>query len=112
MYGRGDYPPMQHPYWEHAGNGHPVVWMLFFLLLAVLVGVIAAFIFRRLAARQAGALRFVPALGGPAADALGIVRLRYARGEIDREQFLQATADLGGSGGDTAAEPPFDAPTA
>lgn len=111
MYGRGGYPPMQHPYWEHAGNGHPVVWLFFFLLLAVVVGVAAAFMFRRRAAHRVGALRLVPAAGGPAADALGIVRLRYARGEIDREQFLQATADLGGSGGDPTAEPPA-APTA
>ena len=29
-------------------------------------------------------------------DALELLRLRYARGEIDRETFLQTNADLGG----------------
>ena len=112
MYGRGGYPPMQNPYWEHAGNGHPFLWLLFFIVLAVVVGLVAAFVFRRLAGRQGGALRLAPAAGGQAADALGVVSMRYARGEIDREQFLQATADLGGSGGYPTAEPPPDAPTA
>lgn len=102
---------MEHPYWEHAGNGHPFLWLLFFIVLAVVVGLVAALVFRWLARRQVGALRFAPAAGGSAADALGVVRLRYARGEIDREQFLQTTADLGGTGTYPVAEHPPDAPT-
>jgi len=89
------------PYWEHASHGHPVAWILLFLLLAVVVGFVAAYVFRWLARRQGYPL--TPAAAGPAQDVLGIVRLRYARGEIDREQFLQTTADLGGA---PAAEPP------
>jgi len=38
--------------------------------------------------------------------------MRYARGEIDRDQFLQTAADLGGAGTYPVAEPPPDAPTA
>jgi putative membrane protein len=101
---------MGHPYWEHAGNGHPFLWFLFFLLLAVVVGLVAAFVLRRLGDRPGRALPFQPAALGPPEDALGIVRMRYARGEIDREQFLQTTADLGGAGGYPVAEPPPGAP--
>jgi hypothetical protein len=38
--------------------------------------------------------------------------MRYARGEIDRDQFLQTTADLGGTATGPVAEPPPGAPTA
>jgi uncharacterized membrane protein len=113
MDGRGDHSPMQYPYWEHAGHGHPFGWLLLFLLLALVVGVVAAFVFRWRAGRQGGTLRLAPAAARPADDALGIVRLRYARGEIDRDQFLQASTDLGGGGTYPVAEPPpDDAPTA
>ena len=111
MDGRG-YDHMQ-PYWEHAGHGHPVAWVLFLILLAIVVGVVSALVLRWLAGRSTVGAQPVLATGGAVADhALGLVRLRYARGEIDREQFLQATADLGGPAGFPAAGPPPDAPTA
>jgi uncharacterized membrane protein len=111
MYWRGGNPPEDYPYyWEHAGHGHPFWWLVMFLLFALLVGVAAALAFRWLAGRQARAVPLAPAVAGVGDDALGIVRLRYARGEIDRDQFLQATADLGG--GPSPAEPPPEAPTA
>jgi uncharacterized membrane protein len=109
---------MQHyPYWEHAGHGgHAFGWLLGLLLFALLVGVIAGLVARWLARREANAVTPVPAAAvagpGPGDDALGLVRLRYARGEIDREQFLQASADLGGVGGYPVAGRPPDAPTA
>jgi uncharacterized membrane protein len=34
----------------------------------------------------------------PGENSQELVRLRYARGEIDRETFLQVSQDLGGSG--------------
>jgi uncharacterized membrane protein len=37
-------------------------------------------------------------------EALAALRLRYARGEITREEFLQANQDLGG--GSLLPEPP------
>jgi uncharacterized membrane protein len=99
----------QHPYWQHAGHGHPFLWLLFLVIFAFLVGAVAIIAARRLAGRPQGFARFAPA--GPAEDALSIVRMRYARGEIDRDQFLQATADLGGTANAPVAEPPPDAPT-
>jgi uncharacterized membrane protein len=109
MFGRGDQPPTQYPYWEHTGHGdHGWEWLVALVLFALIVGVVAALVVRWLAARQARAqaLPLVPAAVGPADDALGTVRMRYARGEIDREQFLQATADLGGAGPYPVAEQP------
>ncbi len=104
------------PYWEHASNGHSFVWLLLLLIVALVAGVVAALVFRRLADRRPGTLRLAPA-GGPVEDVLGVVRLRYARGEIEREQFLQTVSDLGGAGAypsveQPTAEHPPDAPTA
>jgi len=111
MFGPGGYPPMQQHYVVHASGGHPVLWVLFFVLLALLVGIVSALVFHWLARRRMGTLRLAPAAAGPAADALAVVRMRYARGEIDRDQYLQTTTDLSG-GGYPAAEPPPDAPAA
>jgi putative membrane protein len=81
----------------HGGDGpHVVAWLLLVLLLALVVGLVVV-----LAARWGGLERrsAVPALGGskPGADAQELVRLRYARGEIDRETFLQVSQDLAGT---------------
>ncbi|HEY3921594.1 MAG TPA: SHOCT domain-containing protein [Gaiellaceae bacterium] len=102
MYGRG-YPGFA-PYAGHAHNGHPFLWLLFLVVLVIVVGFVAAFVFRWLAGRRTGWLRPVAVAGAPS-EALDIVRLRYARGEIDREQFLQASADLGGQAAWPATEP-------
>jgi putative membrane protein len=104
MFERDDPRIYDSSYWEHSGNGHAFWWFLMFLLLAVLVGVVAALVFRWLAGRQAAAVPLAPAALGPADDALGLVRMRYARGEIDRDQFLQTSADLGGQ--PPPAQPP------
>jgi len=96
-----------YPYWEHAGHGHPFLWFLTALLFALLVAAVVVLVVRWLAERRAPAAPLGPTAGS-AADALAVVRMRYARGEIDREQFLQASADLGGG----YPVPPPDAPTA
>ncbi len=78
------------PQHDHRGVGFFVLIVLLFAL-AALVGYVVA----RFAAGRA----VRPAAAGPAAGAdepLALLRLRYARGEIDRETFLQTSADLGG----------------
>ena len=40
-------------------------------------------------------------VAGPLDNAVDVVRMRYAKGEIDRDDFLRISADLGG-----APEPP------
>lgn len=105
MDGRGHQLPAQYPYWEHAGHsGHGLEWLIGLLLLALVVAVVTTLIVRWLAGSQARALPLVPAAAGQADDALRVVRLRYARGEIDREQFLQTTSDLGGAEAHPVAE--------
>ncbi|MBV8081188.1 MAG: hypothetical protein JO186_12540 [Actinobacteria bacterium] len=82
------------PYFEHAHHGNPLGWIVAFVLFALLFAAAAALLARWLAGRQVAA---TAGAAPAAADALAVVRMRYARGEIDREQFLQASADLGGA---------------
>lgn len=85
-----------HDYYMHGGDGpHVFAWFLLVLLLALLVGLIVV-----LAGRWGGTRR-VSAAPAPVGSKTGedpqeLVRLRYARGEIDRETFLQVSQDLGG----------------
>jgi putative membrane protein len=78
------------------GNGFAFRWIALFMFLAFLA-LIALGV--ALLWRQWGS-------GGSAKsrdDALDAVRMRYARGEMTREEFLQAHEDLGGG---TAPTPP------
>jgi uncharacterized membrane protein len=78
-------------YADH-GDPHLLGWLIFAALLALLVlAVVYAF------TRMGVGTRPRVALGGPAHadDALGVLRLRYARGELTREDYLQASEDLG-----------------
>lgn len=81
-----------HGYYYDSGPGL-LGWLIFAILVALLVVAVYA----------AGAhlARPEPArtLAAPAAaeEPLALLRLRYARGEISRDDFLQASADLGGS---------------
>ena len=79
---------------EHLYGGTPwFAWFLLALLLVVLIG-LAVFVFSRLAGSHAP--RLLPAVGpAPADDPLTVLRLRYARGEIARDEFVQTSKDLG-----------------
>lgn len=76
----------------HGHEGTPVLhWLVPLLFLAVLVG-FGIWMVLRLGQRPV-------APAGPAAasldPALAELRLRYARGEVDRDQYLRLAADLG-----------------
>jgi putative membrane protein len=74
---------------DHGHRGLGFVLLIVLLIgLAALIGYFAA----RFAARGHAAQVAAPAGDEP----LALLRLRYARGEIDRETFLQTSADLGG----------------
>ena len=92
----------QHPYMNHGevfvrhSDGHGglgfVLLVVFTIVLAALIGyVVARLAFGHRTAPVAASV--TRPLGD---DPLALVRLRYARGEIDRETFLQTSADLGG----------------
>jgi putative membrane protein len=92
---------------EHAGNagGWPdgLSWVMFALLLLLFLIAVASL---ALALYDRSHRSVVPA-PAPApvpvpSGALGELELRYARGEIGRDEYLQRRADLGG----TPAPPP------
>jgi putative membrane protein len=95
-------PYVDHPWWGFLG------WLIPLLFIALLVG-LAVFIVTRVGRHEhehlhpSGGMPFGPI--GPTAPpppkpsfdpALEQVRLRYAKGEIDRDEFLRVSRDLGG----------------
>jgi uncharacterized membrane protein len=86
-------------------DGHPLAWVLFVLLLLAVAAliVIAA---RSLLAPRGGASPVSAPPAPRADDALMTVRMRYARGEIGRDDFLRISEDLGGPPATTADIPP------
>lgn len=78
-------------------------WLFFVLVFALLIG-LAVFLALRYAGRQAA----VPAAAGTAAidQPLAVLRMRYARGEVSRDEFLQASEDLEGPAVPVAKPPP------
>jgi len=80
------------------GGGWVFGWIIMLAVVAlIVVGVIL--LVRGLSGRdghsQAGQSQGPPSSGGPAPkSALHVLEERYARGEIDREEFLQRKQDL------------------
>jgi uncharacterized membrane protein len=87
------------PGFHHGGPG-ALAWAIFALQLVLLLGLGALLVSALAGSRLRPGARPLPA-SGP----LEIVRMRYARGELSRDDYLQATRDLGG-------EPADEAPTA
>jgi len=96
------------PWGRHmGGGGHPILMLGVCLVVLALVGLGVLLVTRLAAVRHPAAPPLSPMAplvpsgsagpGLPANDAaLTQVRLRYANGELSREQFLQLSADLGG----------------
>jgi uncharacterized membrane protein len=104
-------PPF-HTDWWSVERLVPILLML--VLIAVVVWAVARFT-RQPRVAPAGGVDTGPdrstglAVGDPAVD---LVRQRYARGELDRETFLQTVRDLVPDGVEAGATdpPPADAP--
>lgn len=94
------FPGGEHGAFQHDGWG--VLGAVLWLVVLAAVIVLAVVVANRLLARSRPA---AAAAGGPAPapadDALTVLRGRYARGEVGRDEFLQASADLG-----APAQPP------
>jgi uncharacterized membrane protein len=71
----------------HEG-GHRFFWLLLLVGFLVLAGLAVAWLVRLTRDGPAGAAAAPDA-------ALESVRLRYARGEIDRDEFVRVSTDLG-----------------
>jgi uncharacterized membrane protein len=74
----------------HDHQGHPVLWLLVLFLFVALV----AFAIYTLVRLTRGGTPAATAVAGPDA-AVESVRMRYARGEIDRDEFVRVSTDLG-----------------
>ena len=80
-------------YSVHLHHGHPFLWLIALAVLATLC-VFAVRALLRASGRAPGSL--TPAGWQSSRDAaLDLVRLRYARGEIDRDEFARISTDLG-----------------
>jgi putative membrane protein len=90
---------------EHAGNagGWPdgLSWVMFALLLLLFLIAVASLAFALYDRSHRGA-------ASAPSGALGELELRYARGELERDEYLQRRADLGGA---PAPPPPQEATT-
>ncbi|MFN2590064.1 MAG: SHOCT domain-containing protein [Actinomycetota bacterium] len=84
-----------------------VGWLIPLLLILLLAGLAVWAILRVTGHSRAiaGGGGWSTAAGARGDSALELVRARYARGEISREEFVQLSADLG------APAPPGDAST-
>ncbi len=91
----------------HRGGGDALDWAIFALLLLLVLLVVAQLAATLLRPRRGGPRHMWrgghkgPGPWGPS-DPLDFARIRYARGEIDRNTYVQLTQDLGGEPG---AEP-------
>jgi len=91
--------PLFGPVMGHHGGPSALSWTIFALQLLMLAA-LAVLLIRAFAARPRTAdagppRRFVRRHGPP--DPLTHARMRYASGEIDREEYLQVMRDLGGT---------------
>jgi hypothetical protein len=93
----------------HHGGPSALAWTIFALQLLLLLGLAALLVSALAGPRLRPWARPFP---GPAArrsdpepgrhEPLEVVRMRYARGELSRDDYLQATRDLGGTPADEA----------
>jgi uncharacterized membrane protein len=88
-------------YFHHGGGGHLALAWATFALVLLLVLTFGALLFARAGASRSGRWHRRMAFAGPPGmhgphDPLEVLRIRYARGEIGRDEFLQGTTDLTG----------------
>lgn len=98
------------------GNPRGFDWgpaILHFVFMLLILGAIAALAVWLIQSTRHGALAHEhPTAPPPAEDvALREARMRYARGEMSREEFMQISTDLGGMPLVPPPPPPPEAPT-
>jgi uncharacterized membrane protein len=86
---------------HHGGGPDSLLWVVFALLLVLLLLVIVSLAVDAYYRSEPVGARLQPATGS-----LAVLDHRYARGEIDRDAYLQARSDLGGAEAPTLVVPP------
>ncbi|HET8892740.1 MAG TPA: SHOCT domain-containing protein [Gaiellaceae bacterium] len=83
------------PVYFHHGGPPALAWATFALVLLLVLAVFAMIV-ARIAVDRRHQWKQQMAFAGPGGphDPLELLRMRYARGEIDRDAFLQGTTDL------------------
>lgn len=107
------FAPMTLHYQQDRPNA--LAWATFALVL-LLVLTVGAMLVARLAGRRGrrwhghghgpGRRHFAFAGAGPRHDPLDVLRWRYARGELGRDEFLQGVSDLTAQGAPPPPPPP------
>jgi len=111
-----DHGPRNDFYMQQGHHAHDGWWagplhLLFLILFVALLVAGAVWLARRLSpgVAQAAAPAVAPAgaaaLGGASDPAVATLRMRYARGEVSRDDFLHALADLTGAEAPTGTWP-------
>ena len=93
--------------WWAGGGWHIVPILLFVILIGVIVWAVL-----RVTSGRSGSGAPRAALSASSDAALAEVRVRYARGEMSREEFVQRFHDLGGTGLDEPTPPSGTTPPA
>ena len=106
------YAPWQGPGVEHHGAWWGIVHLMPFVMLLVLIGVVIWAVVRFTARPMPLSAGAGPAPLPPRDTAVEELRIRYARGELEREDFAQRMRDLGGTeiGGRASPVDPSVAP--
>ena len=78
---------MSGPYWGWYGAGRMLIWPL--IIVLIIAGVVWF-------ARSSGSRRNSLPPFEPRSPALDVLEDRYARGEIDRDEYLQKKRDIAG----------------
>jgi len=88
----------------HHGGPSSLAWAIFALQLLLLLGLAALLVSALAGPRLRPWARPLPGPSPPPSgptpgrhDPLEVVRMRYARGELSRDDYLQANRDLGGT---------------
>lgn len=86
-------------YLHHGGGNSSLAWATFSLVLLLVLAFGAVLIAHAARGPRQWQRRMAFAPGPPHGplDPLELLRIRYARGEISREEFLQGTSDLASS---------------
>lgn len=100
--------PQLHQNQSSGADYRPVLWLFGTLITAALVTLIVLLVRKNRPATEAPpeTPAHVPPATATASGPLEILRTRYAKGEITRDEYLTMSSDLNGAGGAPASESP------